>query len=70
MPIAYKCKVTRLWESLEGDDKRIFQDAIHDVDKWSALALEKALIGRGLRVSNDAISLHRQKVCCCREERV
>ena len=64
-----KCKVTVLWESLEGDDRRIFREAINDMENWSARALEKELRVRGLRVSNDTILAHRGGYCCCVEER-
>ena len=62
-----KCKVTRMAESLDGDDQRIFLSAVADADAWPAIRLERELKARGLRISNDTILAHRARICCCEE---
>ena len=63
-----KCKVARMGESLEGDDQRIFWNAVGDAESWPAIRLERELKTRGLRVSNDTILAHRAGICCCEGE--
>lgn len=69
-PSPKRCKVHRLWESLDDSDKPIYKAAINDPEKWPALALERELRKRGLTVSNDSILAHRRGMCLCGEDGV
>jgi hypothetical protein len=63
---AEKCKVGRIAEHLDDEDRKTYLEAIDDRETWSAYALEIALKQRGIVVSNDMIGLHRKGACRCR----
>lgn len=64
-PLPTFCKVGRTYQALDESDRKIFRDAIEDVDSWSAIALERELRVNGVRVSNDTILQHRRGNCVC-----
>ena len=64
-PLPTWCKVGRTYLALEESDRKIFRDAVDDVDGWSAIGLERELRANGVRISNDTILQHRQGNCAC-----
>lgn len=69
IPAPKRCKVTKIWETLEPADQQILSKALADEEHWSAVALERALKSKGLSVSNDTILAHRHRICQCEEVR-
>lgn len=61
-----RCGVRRILEGLEGDDRRIFANALDDKDGWSTHALYKALNELGIEVSQTPLYRHRDGLCSCR----
>ncbi len=61
------CKVVKIWETLDDSDKKIYAEAINNWTAWPSFALERELRKRGVTISNDAISRHRQEMCFCKE---
>ena len=61
----YECRVIVIRSELDEPDKKILDEALADEKTWSAYALSKALIGRGLVVQDKAIKKHRDGLCVC-----
>ena len=59
------CKVARIAQQLDDEDRRIFLAAIDDAETWSAYALDVELRKRGIVCTNDTIMFHRRGVCRC-----
>ena len=70
MPYYLKCKVARIADDLTDGDRRIYWQVMRDSDNWPAKRLERELIYRGIRISNDTIMAHREDLCCCPKEKV
>lgn len=60
-----KCLAGKLLETLDKPDSKILSDALADIEKWSSNALESALHKRGVKLGNETIRKHRDKVCLC-----
>jgi hypothetical protein len=59
------CKVGRTYAALDETDRKIFREAVENVEAWSSLALERELRSNGVRLSNDTILEHRKGNCTC-----
>jgi len=64
----YECRVLVVRSELDDSDRKILDDALADEKTWSAYALSKALIGRGIIVQDKAIKKHRDGLCICSRE--
>ena len=60
------CKVIRIANRLDDEDRKVFLDAVADVETWSAYKLDIELRKRGILCSNDTIIMHRKGACKCR----
>lgn len=58
------CVLMRRAAELDKADFDILMDAVAD-PKWSSNGLAEALRNRGFQVHKNAVSEHRNKVCCC-----
>lgn len=59
------CAVRTLHATLEPGDKAILFDALIDVKAWSHKGLERALVSRGLKISESSLRKHRMAECSC-----
>jgi L-ribulose-5-phosphate 3-epimerase UlaE len=59
------CKVRRILESLDKDDRKLLEAAIADRTKWTSYALSRALAERGIDIKADTLSVHRRGECSC-----
>jgi len=60
----YPCRVRDLSVELGDKDGKILLESA-DNPEWPYIALEKALAGLGVTVSQSSIKKHRTKVCSC-----
>lgn len=60
------CKVRTILEQLDEADANILRSAIADRNKWRDYPLSKALEGRGVFMSPNSITKHRNGACSCR----
>jgi hypothetical protein len=60
-----KCLAGRILETLDKDDLKILSDALEDRETWTSHGLSAALGKRGLKIGDDTIRKHRDKVCLC-----
>lgn len=60
------CKIRTILEQLDESDQKILVDALADRGKWQDYPLSKALESRGIHVSPNSISKHRDRTCSCR----
>lgn len=59
------CKVGRTYLALDENDRKIFREAVENVEEWPALTLERELRSNGVMISNDTILQHRYGNCAC-----
>lgn len=60
------CAVRTLHATLEPGDKAILFDALIDVKAWSHKGLERALLSRGVKISESSLRKHRMAECSCK----
>ena len=60
-----RCKMGRIYDSLEGSDQSILEKALDQAEIWSAKALARELTNRGLPIPEGPLALHRTKSCGC-----
>lgn len=60
-----RCKMGRIYDSLEGSDQSILEKALDQAEIWSAKALARELTNRGLAITEGPLALHRTKSCGC-----
>lgn len=60
-----RCKMGRIYDSLEGSDQSILEKALGAPEVWSAKALARELTNRGLAITEGPLALHRSKSCGC-----
>jgi len=60
------CKMRSIIDSLETEDADILKVALADRNKWRDYPLTKALEARGIQVSPNVLSKHRNNSCSCR----
>jgi hypothetical protein len=58
------CKVATVLEGLSEDDTAILLKAIHSPE-WTIKGLSRALISRGIQLSESPLTSHRNKSCAC-----
>lgn len=61
----YSCRVKEVRKQLNEADKKIFDEALADPQKWTAYSLSQALINRGIRIFDKPIKKHREGTCTC-----
>lgn len=59
-----KCKVSRIRDGLEPNDRKILDEALENPD-WSSFQLARELTRRGLTVSRETLHQHRAGTCKC-----
>lgn len=64
-PKSVYCKVDQIAAELADSDKKIFLDAIGNVEVWSSNSLSTELRKRGISVADTTITKHRTKTCAC-----
>ena len=60
-----RCKMGRIYDSLDEADQAILEKALADPDTWSGNALGRALSQRGLLTTEKPIRKHRNRECSC-----
>jgi len=60
-----RCKMGRLYDSLEEKDQDILEKALASIQTWSSKALARELTNRGLSITEGPLALHRTKSCGC-----
>jgi hypothetical protein len=60
-----RCKMGRIYDSLDEADQAILEKALTSPQVWSAKALARELTNRGLAITEGPLSLHRVKDCGC-----
>lgn len=60
-----RCKMGRIYDSLDGSDQSILDKALDSAEIWSAKALARELTNRGLAITEGPLALHRSKSCGC-----
>jgi hypothetical protein len=60
-----RCKMGRIYDSLDGSDQSILEKALDNAEVWSAKALARELTNRGLAITEGPLALHRSKSCGC-----
>jgi hypothetical protein len=60
-----RCKMGRIYDSLDEGDQTILDKAIGSHNVWSAKALARELTNRGLNITEGPLALHRTKSCGC-----
>lgn len=63
-PPTFSCRVRDIADSLEGDDKKAFMDAVNN-ENITAPAIERALKKNGIPVAGTTIRRHRRGDCSC-----
>jgi DNA-binding CsgD family transcriptional regulator len=58
------CKVGTVLEGLSDKDKDILTKAIYS-SEWTIKGLSRALIARGIQLSESPLTTHRNKSCAC-----
>jgi hypothetical protein len=58
------CKVGTVLEGLSDKDKAILLKAIYSPE-WTIKGLSRALIARGIQLSESPLTTHRNKSCAC-----
>jgi len=61
----YECRVRTVREKLDDKDKKIFDEALADEQKWTAYGLSQALTKRGVKIFDKPIRKHREGTCTC-----
>jgi hypothetical protein len=59
------CKVGIIAQGLDANDREIFINAIQDTENWPVKTLSKALLERGIQLSDSPIYNHRSRACAC-----
>jgi hypothetical protein len=59
------CKVRRILESLDKDDRKLLEAAMADRTKWTSYGLSRALAERGIDIKADTLAVHRRGECSC-----
>lgn len=60
-----RCKMGRIYDSLDEKDQGILDKALATPDVWSSKALARELTNRGLAITEGPLGLHRSKSCGC-----
>lgn len=60
-----RCKMGRIYDSLDDADQSILDKALGSPNAWSAKALARELTNRGLGITEGPLALHRTKSCGC-----
>ena len=60
-----RCKMGRIYDSLDDTDQGILDKALGSPTVWSAKALARELTNRGLAITEGTLALHRTKSCGC-----
>jgi hypothetical protein len=60
-----RCKMGRIYDSLDAADQIILEKALDSSQTWSSKALARELTNRGLSITEGPLSLHRTKSCGC-----
>ena len=60
-----RCKMGRIYDSLDEKDQSILDKALGAPEVWSAKALARELTNRGLAITEGPLGLHRSKSCGC-----
>lgn len=60
-----RCKMGRIYDSLDDKDQKILDKAFDSFEVWSAKALARELTTRGLAITEGPLALHRTKSCGC-----
>lgn len=60
-----RCKMGRIYDSLDEKDRSILEKALGAPEVWSAKALARELTNRGLAITEGPLALHRSKSCGC-----
>jgi hypothetical protein len=60
-----RCKMGRIYDSLDENDQDILDKALLAANVWSAKALARELTNRGLAITEGPLALHRSKSCGC-----
>lgn len=60
-----RCKMGRIYDSLDDTDQGILDKALGSPNVWSAKALARELTNRGLAITEGPLALHRTKSCGC-----
>lgn len=63
--IERSCKVRTVLDQLEVEDGKLLTQYLADSDTWSSNGLAKALNTRGVFISANTITKHRQGGCSC-----
>ena len=59
------CKVRKILETLEKEDRKILETALVDYTTWNNNALARALKVRGIDIKGETLSIHRRGQCSC-----
>lgn len=59
-----QCLIGKLYDGLDGEDQKIFDQALKD-PRWSSAALTRALQDRGMDLGETALRKHRDGKCGC-----
>jgi len=60
-----KCKVGRIYDSVDEQDQQVLDKAFVSFDVWSSKGLARELTSRGLTITEGPLALHRTKLCGC-----
>jgi len=60
-----RCKMGRIYDSLDDADQSILDKALGSPNVWSAKALDREPTNRGLGITEGPLALHRTKSCGC-----
>lgn len=58
------CSLAKEMKTLDDKDLKILKDALND-PRWNHKALTKAVISRGFKTNEKALSAHRKGDCLC-----
>ena len=61
----YHCRVKIVRAKLDESDKKIFDEALADEQKWTPYGLSQALTKRGIKIFDKPIKKHREGTCTC-----
>ena len=64
----YHCRVKVVRAKLDENDKKIFDEALANEQKWTPYGLSQALIKRGIKIFDKPIKKHREGTCSCSKE--
>lgn len=59
------CKMGRILNTLEPEDRAILEIALSDFATWTGAGLTKALNERGIEVTRETLHAHRLGRCSC-----